>query len=155
MAPHRVTEPDPGTGGGAASPRSSGGCAAEGEWVPGRERGQSGPSSGLTSAGGEFVQLVVDYAKQETVEPIKNLGRFVAFGLLGSICLAIGTVFLLLAALRAIQSETGSTFTGNLSWLPYVITGAVALAVLGLAAWRITRGPGAKSSRGRSDRRPS
>jgi hypothetical protein len=123
--------------------------------VPGREREQSGRTSGLTSAGGDFFQLVIGYAKQETLEPIKNLGRFVAFGLLGSVLLAVGAVFLLLAGLRALQSETGSSFTGNLSWLPYLITGAVAVVVAGLAAWRITRGPGAKSSRAPSDGRRS
>ena len=115
--------------------------------------GRSGRGGGLTAAGGDFVQLVIDYAKQETLGPIKGLGRFVAFGLLGSIALTGGTVLLLLAGLRALQSETGSTFTGNLSWLPYVITAVVAAAVMGLAAWRITKGPAAKAGRNHTDGR--
>jgi len=114
--------------------------------VPGRQDGRSGRGGGLTATGGDFVQLVIDYAKQETLGPLKGLGRFLAFGMAGSIALAAGSVLLVLAALRALQTETGSTFTGNLSWLPYVITGALATAVLGLAAWRITKGPGAKSA---------
>jgi hypothetical protein len=112
--------------------------------VPGRERGGSGRGGGLTAAGGDFVQLVVDYAKQETLGPIKGLGRFVAFGVAGSVAITLGTVLLLLAALRALQTETGSSFTGKLSWLPYVITGGAAAAVMGLAAWRITKGPAAR-----------
>ena len=114
--------------------------------MPGRDGRGSGRGGGLTSAGNEFVQLVVDYAKQETLGPLKGLGRFVAFGVVGSLALAVGSVLLLLAVLRALQTETGSTFTGKLSWLPYVITGALATAVLGLAALRITKGPAATTA---------
>jgi hypothetical protein len=114
--------------------------------VPGRDGARAGRDGGLTAAGGEFVQLVVDYAKQETLGPLKDLGRFVTYGAAGSVALALGSVLLLLAVLRALQSETGSAFTGHLSWLPYLITGALAVAVMGLAAWRITKGPAARSA---------
>jgi hypothetical protein len=122
--------------------------------VPGREGGrsrESGRGEGLTAAGGDFVALVVAYAKQETLGPLRDLGRFVAFGIAGSLALALGSVLLLLAVLRALQSETGSTFTGHLSWLPYMITAALATAVLGLSVWRITKGP-ARATRGRPGR---
>ena len=115
--------------------------------------GRAAKKGGLTSSGTEFTQLVISYAKQETLGPLKALGRFVAFGLIGSVALAAGAVLLLLAGLRAIQSETGSTFTGNLSWLPYVIVAAAAVVVMGLAAWRITKGPAARVDRGRSEGR--
>jgi hypothetical protein len=105
-----------------------------------REGGRSDGSGGLTAAGGDFVQLVIAYAKQETVGSLQALGRFVVFGVLGSTAIALGAFLVLLALLRALQTETGSTFTGNLSWLPYLITGGVAAAVLGLAAWRISKG---------------
>lgn len=116
--------------------------------MPGREGGRSGRGGGLTASGGDFVQLVVDYAKQETLGPLKGLGRFVAFGMAGSIALATGSVLLLLAGLRALQTETGSTFRGNLSWLPYTITAASAVVVMVLAAWRVTKGPGARTGGG-------
>jgi hypothetical protein len=93
---------------------------------------------------------VVAYAKQETLGPLRGLGRFVAFGVSGSIALSIGSLLLLLALLRALQTETGSTFGGNLSWLPYVITAGAALIVLGLSAWRITKTPPARAT-GRTD----
>jgi hypothetical protein len=111
----------------------------------------SGRGGGLTAAGGDFFHLVLDYAKQETLGPLKALGRFLAFGLAGSLALAVGAVLLLVAGLRALQSETGTSFTGHLSWLPYLITAAVAVAVAVLAAWRITKGPGARASRGGPD----
>jgi hypothetical protein len=95
----------------------------------------------VTAGGREFVDMVVAYAKQETLGPLKGLGRFVAFGVSGSIALAVGLLILLLAGLRALQTETGSTFQGNLSWAPYLITAAASLVVLGLSAWRITKTP--------------
>lgn len=53
---------------------------------------------------------------------------------------SIGVVLLLLALLRAIQAHTGSTFTGNLSWIPYLIALAVGTVVTVLAISRIGRG---------------
>ena len=98
-----------------------------------------GRRSRTTAEGREFVDLVVAYAKQETLGPLRGLGRFLAAGVGGSVALAVGLPLLLLALLRALQTETGSTFQGNLSWLPYLITAAAALAVAGLAVWRITK----------------
>lgn len=90
---------------------------------------------------GDLVDLVVGYAKQETLGPLKGVGRFVGFGLVGSSLLAVGVALMLLAGLRALQTETGTTFAGSRSWLPYVVTAAGALFVAGGAAWRVTRGP--------------
>jgi hypothetical protein len=122
--------------------------------VPERRDGRSGPSDGLTTAGSDFLQLVVDYAKQETLEPIKGVGQFVAFGVAGSVVLSLGTALLLLALLRLLQGETGSAFTGNLSWLPYLITAVVAVAVAGLATWRVTRGAAKRTAPDHTNRRP-
>ena len=81
----------------------------------------------------ELWDLVRAYVKQETVEPIKGLGRKVAFGIAGSVLLSIGLVLLALGGLRALQTETGTTFEESWSWAPYLIT-LVGLAVLiGLA----------------------
>ena len=113
-----------------------------------RDGGESGRGGGLTAAGGDFVHLVIDYAKQETLGPLKSLGRFLVFGLAGSVAITVGAVLLLLAGLRALQTETGSSFTGHLSWLPYLIVAAAAMAVMGLAAWRIAKGPAAKDRAG-------
>ncbi len=110
--------------------------------MPGRSdgKGKDGRGGGgTTAAGREFADLVVAYAKQETLGPLRGVGRFVGFGVSGSIALSIGVPLLLLALLRALQTETGSTFGGHLSWLPYLITSGAALAVLGLAAWRIKK----------------
>jgi hypothetical protein len=106
----------------------------------------------LNAAGGDFLQLVLDYAKQETLGPMKGLARFVAFGVFGSVALSVGLVVLLVALLRALQTETGTTFGGKLSWLPYVISGGAAVLVVALAGWRITKGPARKARRGEDKR---
>jgi hypothetical protein len=99
---------------------------------------------GIRQSGSDAIQLVIDYVKQETLTPLKGLGRFLLFGIAGSLLLCSGAVLLLIALLRVLQTETGGTFAGNLSWLPYVITGAAAIVVMSLAAWRITKGAAAR-----------
>jgi hypothetical protein len=106
-------------------------------------RGKKDSPSPLGASGGDAVQLVIAYVKQEALQPLQGLLRYVAFGVLGSLALALGVALLLLAALRILQTETGA-FHGNLSWLPYVIVAALAAAVMGLAIWRITHGPAAR-----------
>ena len=81
----------------------------------------------------ELRELIVAYVRQEAVDPLKNLGRYLAYGVAGSIVLGIGLVLLLLGALRALQTETGSSFTGNLSWLPYLIVLGGCAVIIGLA----------------------
>ena len=95
-------------------------------------------------SGGDALQLVIDYVKQETLQPLKGLGRFLLFGIAGSIALCGGLAILLVALLRALQEETGTTFAGNWDWIPYLIVSFAALVLVGLAAWRITKGPAAR-----------
>jgi cytochrome c biogenesis protein CcdA len=99
----------------------------------------------VTEVATELWELSLAYAKQETIDPLKGLGRFLGFGVMGAFLLGIGTSLLLLGGLRALQTETGSTFTGNWSWAPYLIVVAGGLALIGLALLRINRrkGPGA------------
>lgn len=94
---------------------------------------------------GELWRLVLAYFRQETVEPVRNLGRFVAFGVAGSLVLGLGVGLLILATLRFFQTETGSTFHGHLSWLPYLIMLVVSVVLAGaaMAGWSMTR-PGSK-----------
>jgi hypothetical protein len=110
-----------------------------------RKAKAGGGLGGATTAGREFVDLVIAYAKQETLGPLRGLGRFVLAGMVATIFWSVGAILLLLALLRALQTETGSTFGGNLSWLPYVITAIASLAVLALAAWRIMKTPTART----------
>ncbi len=88
----------------------------------------------VATVAGELWQLVVAYLKQETVAPVKDLGRFLAKGLAGSLLLSVGLVLLMLAGLRALQTETGSALDDNWSFVPYLIILVLAAAIAGLAA---------------------
>lgn len=83
----------------------------------------------------ELKELVVAYFKQETLEPLQGLKRFVGFGLAGGTLLGIGIFFLAMAGLRALQTETGTTFTGSWSWAPYGIVVVALLAGAGIT-WK-------------------
>lgn len=102
-------------------------------------------SASIPELASSLWQLTVDYAKQETVDPLKGLGRFVGFGIGGAFALGIGVTMLLLSGLRALQTETGTAFTGNLSWIPYLIAVAVGGLLIALAVARVNhrKGPGA------------
>ena len=95
----------------------------------------TGRDKGLPTLVSELWAMVVAYVKQETLTPIRGLGRFVALGLAGSFALSIGLLLLSLALLRALQTET-ETFAGDWSWAPYAITLVVSAAgaLLGVRA---------------------
>ena len=80
----------------------------------------------------EIQQLLVSYAKQETVEPLKTLGRYCGFGLAGSLLIALGSFFVGLGVLRFAQTFGDLTGSSWASTLPYVITLAVLVLFLSL-----------------------
>jgi len=82
---------------------------------------------------------------------LRGVARFVLYGVAGSVALSGGGIVLLVALLRLLQDETGGTFGGDRSWLPYLITAVVAAMVLALAVWRMLSG----TSRRRSQRSPA
>jgi hypothetical protein len=88
----------------------------------------------------ELFQLVIGYAKQETLDPVKNLGRFVGYGLGGALLGSLGAVLLLLGGLRLLQTETGEAFDGNLTFVPYVVVLAISGAIAAGAMKARSRG---------------
>ena len=82
----------------------------------------------------ELKELVIAYVKQETVDPIKGLGRYLAYGILGALLTGFGVLFLAMSLLRGLQGESdGPHFTGNWSWVPYLITVVALLIVVAIA----------------------
>jgi hypothetical protein len=92
----------------------------------------------------EVKDLLIAYFKQETIDPLKGLARYVGFGLAGALLIGTGICFLAVGGLRALQTETGSTFRGHWSWAPYGIT-VFGLLMIAAAAVFIARSP--RSSR--------
>lgn len=84
-------------------------------------------------------QLVRDYAKQETVDPLKALGRFLALGVVGAVLVILGTVFGVMAILRVLQQETDVHLTGSWNFLPYVVALLFCVVIVGLTARAITK----------------
>jgi len=78
----------------------------------------------------ELWELVLAYFKQETTEPLKGLARVVGFGVVGSLFLGSGVIFVWIGVLRLLQTEGANTFDGNLTVIPYFI---VILGLLGTA----------------------
>ncbi len=98
----------------------------------------------------ELQELVVDYGKQETVDPLKNLGRYLGAGIAGSVLVGTGIALLLLAVLRGLQAigagETalghpGGTFNHDLSFVPYLIVAILAGLAVALLYRAINREP--------------
>lgn len=86
----------------------------------------------------ELKDLVVGYAKQETVDPLKTLGRYLGFGIAGSVLLGTGFFLLMLALLRGLQEITffaDPTWT----WLPYLITAVTGAVIAVLFLWKLMR----------------
>jgi hypothetical protein len=87
----------------------------------------------------ELKDLLVDYAKQETIVPLKGLGRYLGLGIPGAILVSLGLVFLALSGLRAMQSET-TVFDGRWSWAPYLIVLVGLALVIAISIAAIKRG---------------
>lgn len=90
----------------------------------------------------ETIELVKDYVRQETLGPLRGAGRWIGFGLLGSVLIGLGTAFLALGALRMVQTEWPDTFSGRwMSLVPYLIAFVLCVAVAALALARVNTTP--------------
>lgn len=94
---------------------------------------------------GELFELTKSYARQETVDPIKGLGKFIGYGVGAAVMGAMAVGLLVLGLLRLLQTETGAHLTGSLTWVPYLVTLVVAAIVAAIAARAIS----AKKGNGR------
>lgn len=87
----------------------------------------------------ELVNTVRDYAKQETLGPLKGAGKFLAFGAAGALLLGVGLLLVLLGLLRLLQTEWERSASGSLSWLAYLIVLVACGGMIALAVSRINR----------------
>ncbi len=103
------------------------------------------PATALT----ELRDVVLAYFRQEAVDPLKRLVAWLGFGILGGVFVCTGLVLLALAALRALQTETGGHLAGNLSWTPYaiVLAGVLVVFLVARSAARARRRAGAEEEK--------
>ncbi len=86
----------------------------------------------------ELQQMLVTYAKQETVEPLKTLGGYIGLGLAGAFLMGLSGIFFGLGALRFAQAEINDT-NGWWSVLAYLIAVIALVLVLVLLALALNR----------------
>lgn len=87
----------------------------------------------------DVVEYVTEYAKQETIGPLRGAGRWLAFGIVAALSLALGLALILLGLLRLLQTEWARSATGSLSWLSYLIVLAIGIVILVVTISRIRR----------------
>ena len=66
----------------------------------------------------ELLALLRGYVYQETVEPLRSLGRYLLFGLSGSLLLGFGAVLVAVGGARGLQAW--GVLDGWWSWVPYL-----------------------------------
>jgi len=88
---------------------------------------------------GELANLVVAYAKQETLDPIRGAGRWLAYGFAAVLSLVFGVALLALGILRLLQFEVFTNAT-TWSWIPYFIVMAMCVIVGLITLSRINKG---------------
>ena len=91
------------------------------------------------------------YAVQETVGPLRGLGRYLLFGLVGAVGVSLGVVFATLAVVRVLQAETG-LFNANWSFVPHLAGAAFLVLAIVLLARAIRPKPPRSTTRARSER---
>jgi Ca2+/Na+ antiporter len=95
-------------------------------------------AKGVSEIANDLWILCRDYAKQETIGPLKSVGRFLGWGMAGSFFLTLAVIFGALALLRALQTETDA-FDGNLNWVPYLVAMLFVAAAVVLAITAVKR----------------
>lgn len=85
----------------------------------------------------ELRDTAVRYVKEETIEPVKALGTYAAYGCLGSFLIGLGGILCLVGALRGLTH----VFHGTMSWIPYLIVVVLGILVVALTVRAISSGP--------------
>lgn len=87
----------------------------------------------------EIVDMVIAYARQETIEPLRGAGRWIVWGVVSMALVSIGMVLVALGLLRLVQDLTSDVFDGAWSFVPYVFGTVFAVVVVGVALFQVRR----------------
>jgi hypothetical protein len=69
----------------------------------------------------DVLDLVVSYAKQETIEPLRGALRWILWGLASMAFICTGLVFLVLGVVRVSQDVLGESFQHSWSFVSYFV----------------------------------
>jgi len=97
------------------------------------------PDSKQDASLGEVIEFVKTYAKQETLDPLKGAGRWLAYGAAAAFAMGLGLMIVLLGVLRVVQTEVDRLATGSLSWAAYAVTLIVTIVLLAITLLRIKK----------------
>lgn len=86
----------------------------------------------------ELFGIVRDYVKQETLDPLRGVGRWLAWGSAGAIALLFGAVVGLIGVLRLLQAEVFAD-TQVFTFVPYFVVAVLAIVFVWLSLTRIQR----------------
>ena len=84
----------------------------------------------------EIKDVALRYVREETIDPVKALGRYTAVGCLGSFLVGVGGLLITVGLLRLLQHQ----FHGTVSWIPYLLVIISGIAVLTLTGLKIQSG---------------
>ena len=87
----------------------------------------------------DIIETLKAYVRQELLGPLKGAGQWIAFGAAGAFALGLGLLYVLLGVLRLVQTEWQRSSSGSLSWIAYLITFLVAVALLALTISRVKK----------------
>ncbi|WP_423922232.1 hypothetical protein [Candidatus Poriferisodalis sp.] len=84
---------------------------------------------GLRAELSELAAMLRAYVVQETVGPLRGIGRYLLFGLLGAVGVSLSVVLGALALVRVLQTET-TVFGANWSFVPHLAGAAVLIVAI-------------------------
>jgi len=87
----------------------------------------------------EIVDMVVAYARQETVEPLRGAGRWILWGVVSMVLVSAGMVLVALGLLRLVQDLSSDVFDGAWSFVPYIFGTVFAVVVVGVGLSQMRR----------------
>lgn len=87
----------------------------------------------------DLYESVKAYARQETIEPLKGAGRWLAVGTLAALCLGLSMVFAAMAVLRLSQDLGGEALDGSWSFAHYFITLVIMSLLVAVTFSRISQ----------------
>ena len=84
---------------------------------------------GLRAELSELAAMLRAYVVQETVGPLRGIGRYLLFGLLGAVGVSLSVLLGALALVRVLQTEI-TVFGANWSFVPHLAGAAVLIVAI-------------------------